>query len=314
MADDRAISRSGGLTLSVEDIERRKTFVGFSDADLARMMSIREMVTRHADAFVAEFFDVLAAFAEAQPLFRRPGILQEARRLKREHLLAMVAGEYGLAYAEQRIRLGMLYSSAGLDVRVFLGGFHHLMRAIGTRIMGSAEGDPMRAFDIFMSLKKLGFFDIGIIVDVLIAERERVIEVQQDAIRDLSTPTLRIRDRLLIVPIIGVVDSERARQLADNLLEAIRVNRAAVVVIDVTGVASIDQTVANHLIRTAAATRLMGAVAIITGLSAAVSQSLVTLGVDLSGITTAGDLQAGLERAERLLAAGQAGTERVVQA
>jgi rsbT co-antagonist protein RsbR len=135
-----------------------------------------------------------------------------------------------------------------------------------------------------------------------VEERERVIREQQEAIRELSTPVLQVRPRLLILPIIGVLDSQRARQLTEQLLGAIQSSRAKLVVIDITGVASIDIDVANHLVQTVEAARLMGASAIITGLSSKIAQTLVDLGVDLSMMKTVGDLQGGLEEAERLLA------------
>jgi rsbT co-antagonist protein RsbR len=134
-----------------------------------------------------------------------------------------------------------------------------------------------------------------------VEERERVIREQQEAIRELSTPVLQVRDRLLILPIIGVLDSQRARQLTEQLLGAIQSHRARVVVIDITGVATIDLGVANHLVQTVEAARLMGASAIITGLSSKIAQTLVEIGVDLSTMRTVGDLQGGLEEAERLL-------------
>jgi rsbT co-antagonist protein RsbR len=134
-----------------------------------------------------------------------------------------------------------------------------------------------------------------------VEERERVIREQQEAIRELSTPVLQVRERLLILPIIGGLDSQRARQLTEQLLGAIQANRARVVVIDITGVATIDLTVANHLVQTVEAARLMGASAVITGLSSRIAQTLVDLGVDLSMMRTVGDLQGGLEEAERLL-------------
>jgi rsbT co-antagonist protein RsbR len=134
-----------------------------------------------------------------------------------------------------------------------------------------------------------------------VEERERVIREQQAAIRELSTPVLQVRGRLLILPIIGVLDSQRARQLTEQLLSAIQTNRAKVVVIDITGVASVDVTVANHLVQTVEASRLMGASAILTGLSSEIAQTLVDLGVDLGSMRTVGDLQGGLEEAERLL-------------
>jgi rsbT co-antagonist protein RsbR len=133
-----------------------------------------------------------------------------------------------------------------------------------------------------------------------VEERERVIHEQQESIRELSTPVLQVRERLLILPIIGVLDSARARQLNEQLLAAIRDQRAAVVVIDITGVATIDRTVANHLVQTVEASRLMGARTILTGLSPEIAETLVDLGVDLSMMRTVGDLQGGLEEAERL--------------
>jgi rsbT co-antagonist protein RsbR len=182
-----------------------------------------------------------------------------------------------------------------------MGAFHHLMRSIGLDIMKHFQHDPAEGFQVFMSLKKLGFLDIGVIVDVIIAERESIISAQQEAIRELSTPVLELRDRLLILPIIGVLDSRRAKQLTDSLLRAIRANRARVVVMDITGVGAVDSKVANHLLQAVAAARLMGTRVIVTGLSAEVAQALVGLGVDLGAITTAGDLRGGVEEAEQLL-------------
>ena len=134
-----------------------------------------------------------------------------------------------------------------------------------------------------------------------VEERERIIRRQQDALRELSTPVLPVRERLLILPIIGVLDGERARQLTEQLLLGIRTHRAKVVVIDVTGAPEVDEQVANHLVQTVDASRLMGASVIITGLSPTIAQTLVTIGVDLSKMNTIGDLQGGLEEAERLL-------------
>lgn len=134
-----------------------------------------------------------------------------------------------------------------------------------------------------------------------VQERERVIRQQQEAIRELSTPVLQVRERLLILPIIGVIDPQRARQLTEQLLRGIRTNRAKVVVIDSTGVAAMDVTVANHLVQTVEASRLLGATVILTGLSPEIAQTLVTIGVDLGKMNTVGDLQGGIEQAERLL-------------
>lgn len=143
---------------------------------------------------------------------------------------------------------------------------------------------------------------IAVTVSVgFVQERERIIREQQEAIRELSTPVLQVRERLLILPIIGVIDPQRARQLTEQLLRGIRTNRAKVVVLDITGVPSIDSPVANHLVQTVEAARLLGATVIVTGLSPEIAQTLVNIGVDLGKMNTVGDLQGGIEEAERLL-------------
>jgi rsbT co-antagonist protein RsbR len=134
-----------------------------------------------------------------------------------------------------------------------------------------------------------------------VQERERIIREQQEAIRELSTPVLQVRERLLILPIIGAIDPHRARQLTEQLLQGIRATRGKVVVIDLTGVAAVDSSIANHLVQTVEASRLLGATVIVTGLSPSIAQTLVNIGVDLGKMNTVGDLQGGIEQAERLL-------------
>lgn len=290
------IMRDMGLT--EQNVGRRRRIVGLEAQDLERIAELKNLVLEHADVFVGVFFDYLSGLDEARPFFTDSAVVKRARELKREHLVAMVQGDYGTKYAEQRLELAVLYGKVGLELRVFVAAFHHLLKTIGTAVMRRFEQTPLDGFERFMSLKKVAFFDIGVIVDAIVFERERVIRQQQDAIRELSTPVLQIRERLLLLPIIGVIDTHRARLITESLLNAIRANRAKVVVMDITGVATIDSRVANHLIQTVTAAKLMGASVIVTGLSADVAQSLVALGIDLAKLNTVGDLQGGMEEAE----------------
>jgi rsbT co-antagonist protein RsbR len=289
------------FSLAPHEIDRRKKIVGLHQEDIARIVSVKNVVLKRVDDYTEAFFAYLANLGEATALFNRREALNEAKRRKREHVIALAAGEYGSDYVEQRIALAVLYSRYGLETSAFLGAFHHMTAMMGVDIMKQAARDSDEGFQKFVSLQKVGQFDIGIITDVLIAERERTISLQQEAIRELSTPVLQIRERLLVLPIIGMLDSQRAKQMTDSLLRAIRANRARVVVIDITGVAAVDSKVANHLIQTVAAARLMGSLVIVTGLSADVAQSLVALGVDLGKLNTMADLQGGLEEAENIL-------------
>ena len=190
----------------------------------------------------------------------------------------------------------------GVQTHEVLGIVLLLRDVLARALFVRYEHEPANVLNRVLDAYEPAANRIAVTVGVsFVQERERVIREQQAAIRQLSTPVLQLRDRLLILPIIGDLDSQRARQLTEQLLGAIRRNRAKVVVIDITGVGTIDLTVANHLVQTVAASRLMGASAIITGLSSGIAQTLVDLGVDLSMMQTVGDLQGGLEEAERLL-------------
>ncbi len=131
-----------------------------------------------------------------------------------------------------------------------------------------------------------------------VAERERlqqeIIEVQKQAIHELSTPVIPIMDRIIVMPLIGSIDSLRARDITRSLLAGIRERRAKVVILDITGVSVVDSGVASHLNKTIQAARLKGARTIITGVSDAVAETVIDLGIDWSGVETLADLQTGL--------------------
>jgi rsbT co-antagonist protein RsbR len=288
------------MGITEQSLERRRHAVGLGPDDLRRIASIRQLVVRDADRLAGTFFEFLAGLDDARVLLGYRELADQARRLKREHMIQMTEGKYDAAYVEQRVKLGLLYGRVGLETRAFLGAFQHLLAEMGRTILRERpEGGD--GFEALESMRKVAFFDIGIMIDVLIHERERTIRLQSEAIRELSTPVLQIRERLLLLPLVGLVDTHRAQLITENLLKAIRANRAKVVVMDVTGVATIDSRVANHLLQTVNAARLMGARVIVSGVSAEVAQSLVAIGIELAELVTVGDLQGGIEDAERLL-------------
>lgn len=124
--------------------------------------------------------------------------------------------------------------------------------------------------------------------------QEEVIRAQEAALAELSTPLLAISERLLVMPLVGTLDSRRAQQVIDSLLEGVARRRASAVILDITGVNLVDSQVADALMRAAQAVRLLGARVILTGIRPEVAQTLVGLGIDLSTITTRSSLQSGI--------------------
>jgi anti-anti-sigma factor len=129
------------------------------------------------------------------------------------------------------------------------------------------------------------------------ALQQQVIDAQRDALRELSSPLIPISEDVVIMPLIGTIDSGRAQQVLEVLLEGVAQHQAELVILDITGVSVVDTQVAQALVRAAQAVKLLGAQVMLTGIQPQIAQTLVHLGVELSGIITRGSLQAGISAA-----------------
>ena len=198
-------------------------------------------------------------------------------------------------YMEHLRSQGSVYAEGGLSFGAWFRIVDEVRPMATQHLFDAYRDDTERLVRVVSEMNR--FFDAALTVigEEYLRVKERIISQQQQAIRELSTPVLQINEDLLLLPIVGVVDSHRARQMTDQLLKAIHQKRARVVVIDITGVPTVDSMVANHLVQAVEAARLLGAKAVITGVSAEVAQTLVRIGVDLSRIDTEGDLQKGIE-------------------
>ena len=145
----------------------------------------------------------------------------------------------------------------------------------------------------------------------LFEETERALQELREAneqqrrlfniVRELSTPLVPIAEGILVLPLVGTVDSQRAQQIMDVLLSGIADRRAKVVILDITGVPVVDTSVANYLLQATQAVRLLGAECILVGITPEVAQTVVGLGVDLHTLVTRSDLQGGVEYALKIL-------------
>jgi rsbT co-antagonist protein RsbR len=298
-ASNRPIEASVDIT--EQELLRRKDFLEFGDDDIANLAGINDLARRYATSVIEAFYQHLLSFEETRTFFDDPEVLERVRKAQQDYFLRLTQGNYDLAYARNRLRIGAIHERIDLPVKAYLGMYNYYLRAVASRLIEAYRDEPQRAWSSFLSLTKLTFLDIGLAIDTYINAREHTIRQQRQAIQELPTPVLPFREGMLLVPIIGLIDTLRARQLTEQLLAAVRDHRAKVVVIDITGVQAVDSKVANHMVQTIEAARLMGATAILAGVSPEIAQTMVTLGIDLGRITTVGDLQSGIERAEELL-------------
>ena len=137
--------------------------------------------------------------------------------------------------------------------------------------------------------------------ETFIKGREEVILRQTDEIAEISTPVIKVWDGILALPIIGTLDSSRTQVVMENLLQQIVDSGSTIAILDISGVPAVDSLVAQHLIKTVAATRLMGAECIISGIRPEIAQTVVHLGIDLSNIITKATLASALKYAFAML-------------
>jgi rsbT co-antagonist protein RsbR len=142
-------------------------------------------------------------------------------------------------------------------------------------------------------LDKMGL----VMVENFIRSREEIIRQQRADMLELSTPVIKVWDKILTLPIIGTLDSRRAQMMMEALLQKIIETGSTIAILDITGVRTMDTLVANHLIKTVTAARLMGARCVLTGVSPAIAQTMVQLGIDLTQITTRAQMSDGIKLA-----------------
>ncbi|HEX3690481.1 MAG TPA: STAS domain-containing protein [Solirubrobacteraceae bacterium] len=208
-------------------------------------------------------------------------------------------------YLSDMIDTGARYAEAGLSFSAWFAAGRALRFKLVPRLIDALSDEPERLADALRGLSI--FIDLVLLAvgDSFIDAKQRIILEQQDVLRGLSTPVLELRDGLLLVPLVGFIDSERALLLTGKLLEAIAATRAKAVVLDITGVPAVDSAVANHLMQTVQATQLMGAHTLISGLSPENAQTLVRLGLDLARLNTVGTLADGVLAASEIIKAAE---------
>jgi rsbT co-antagonist protein RsbR len=170
-----------------------------------------------------------------------------------------------------------------------------LKDAVIHALQSEIPNDPVVLYDLMLKVSRL--FDRFSVVtfETFIHGREEVILRQTDEITEISTPVIRVWDGILALPIIGTLDSSRTQVVMEALLQEIVETSSSIAILDISGVPAVDSLVAQHLIKTVAATRLMGAECIISGIRPEIAQTIVHLGIDLSKIVTKSSLAAALK-------------------
>ena len=284
------------LKLDEAAIASRRAFFGIGDEDLARLSSLRPLADKITDAIVESFYDLLLSHPDTKKFFADDATIRRVKRTQREYFLGLFGGRCDMPYVEDRLRVGAMHERIGLAPTWYLGAYRQYLQLIHESFDAEIK-DPAEARAAFFSVQRIVFFDVALAIDTYIAANLEALGRQQAAIRELSTPVIRVYERVLLLPLVGAVDSHRAQQIMESVLFNVVDAQARCIIIDIAGVPVVDTRVADNLLKTAAAVRLLGAEVVLTGITAQVARTMVQLGLDVSSMHTVSRLSDGIELA-----------------
>jgi rsbT co-antagonist protein RsbR len=288
--------QTGKLKIDEQELASRRAFFELDQEDLARLAALRPLAERYNDEIVEAFYELILGHPETRKFFPDEVTLRRVKKAQKEYFLGLFAGACDKGYAEHRARVGSEHERIGLAPKWYLGAYRRYAQLLHEKIFAHVA-DPNEAAAVFESALKLIYFDMSLAIDAYHVANIDALRRHQAAIRELSTPVIRVHDRVLLLPIVGTIDSARAHQIMETVLVRVTDDQAKVLILDIAGVAVVDTKVADHLIKTTAAVKLIGARTIITGISAQVARTIIQLGVDLSTLDTQSRLADGIELA-----------------
>jgi rsbT co-antagonist protein RsbR len=301
MDDGAPYTELDAAGMDAETIEQRLAWSGIDQSDFERIRDLAPFADQIADTIIERFYNHILSFEKAAAMFANGSVIERVKAGQKRYFRELTQASCTPGYIQERIRIGQVHERAGIGPDLYIGAYDYYLCQLGKLLLEQSGSDPARAFELYLSLQKLAHFDMALALETYVTARERTIEAQQREFSELPTPVLKLRTGLLLVPVVGNLDSYRARSLTIALLTGIKEQQARVLVLDITGVSTVDSSVANHLMQTVTAARLMGAHSIVTGISPSVAEALVKIGVNIAWLNTFGDLQRGIEEAERLL-------------
>jgi rsbT co-antagonist protein RsbR len=283
------------LKLDESELKSRRAFFEIEDADLARLAALRPFAEKWGDSIVEDFYTLLLRHPETRAFLGDPDLVRRLKKTQAAYFLGLFGGRCDLAYVQDRLRVGAAHERIGLSPKWYIGAYRRYLQLAHDRMFAELEPDVAGA--AYASMLKLVSFDESLAIDTYIAANLDTLGRHQQAIRELSTPVIRVHEGILLLPLVGAVDSLRAQQIMETVLLRVVEEQARCVIIDIAGVPVVDTKVADNLIKTTAAVSLLGAKTILTGISAQIARTIVQLGVDISSMHTRSKLAEGIELA-----------------
>ncbi|MGB1880926.1 MAG: protoglobin domain-containing protein [Gammaproteobacteria bacterium] len=283
-----------------ERIERLLKMFEISQQDLQLVKGASGWLLPQIDDIVGEFYEWLGRQEAFEVFFAGDeSRMRRVRDLQKGYWHKLLRAELDEQWLQSRQQVGAVHADINLPNDVYFAGMLVFTKSLTDRV-AEARGTISDRKATTDALVKLCFLDAQVSVEEIARIQREKIEESNRAVMEMSTPVTPIWDGILLLPLIGVMDSERTREIMNRTLSSISLHNARVLVLDISGVGVMDTGVANQLIKITRATGLMGCDTIISGISPSIAKTLVELGVDVDAISTTATLRDGFRRALKL--------------
>ncbi len=269
-----------------------------SSEDLALLKQCGEAMssTNRIEAVVDNFYEWLREQPEFAIFFNSEETVERVKKLQKKYWNEFFSGTVDQKYVDYRVRIGEIHAQRDMPNLIYFAAMVCFNEHFADAIV-ACEFDYDNTGKVFSAFNKLAMLDTFVTSDQIAQfARRRVVESGK-AMMEMSTPVTSIWDGILLLPLVGIVDSQRTQDIMDKSLSRISETRARVFVMDISGVVTVDTAVANNFIRITQATRLMGCDCIISGISPNVARTLVELGANVGEVRTTATLRDALQLA-----------------
>ena len=268
---------------------------GASQDDFERVRKLGKLVLPRMDDFIEHLYAYIeeALGADFEVHFPDKTTLARAQMSSRRAWTEFFEGRWDDEYLKSRERIGEVHAQLQVEPRHYLAAMNKAVDLwTGELYEGGIDEEAWP--EVVASVRRTALMEAALVVDVYSRRTAEVIGQQSRALIDMSTPIAALWDGILMLPIVGILDSRRAQDIMQRMLEQVAEKQAVVFILDISGVAVVDTAVANHLIRMTKAARLMGCETIVSGLSPSVAQTIVELGIEVGEMRTTGNLRDAL--------------------
>ncbi len=267
-----------------------------TEEDLELLLEYAKIVLPQLDEFVEQFYDWMKTQPEFDLYFSDPVTLQRVQNQQRQYWQDFFAAKIDESYVHKRKSIGASHARVGLSLPTYVSGMYRSLR-IWTDVLYDHSLPHERYARSLKAITKLIMLDTAIVVDTYMRQTHFIIAEQHDSLMQMSTPVTEVWNDILMLPIVGIIDSKRAQDIMTAVLHKIADTHSRSLILDISGVAVVDTAVANHLIKITKATRLMGCTCTISGVSPAIAQTIVELGINVGDIRTTATLKDALRDA-----------------